>query len=65
MGRRGGNRGFPKWYKGKLINEAFGDFWYGEREGKTWLREGKLTDRANSDTLTDKERQDMVQRRMR
>ena len=54
----------PKWYKGRLRNEVHGDFWYGEREGKLFVREGKLVDRANFDTVTDKERADAIQRRM-
>ena len=64
MGRIGGNRGFPPWYKGRLRNEAYGDFWYGEREGKLFTQEGKLVDRTMFDELTDKQRQEQVQRRM-
>ncbi len=65
MGRKGRNRGFPSWYKGRLRREAYGGFWYGEREGKLFEREGKLVDRRMNDTLTDKERDDEVQKRIR
>jgi len=65
MSRKGRSKGLPSWYKGKLKRCDISGFWYGELEGKLFERDGKLVDRANFDTLTEKERQDLVQRRMR
>jgi len=55
----------PSWHKGRLLNENYSDWWYGSREGKLFLREGKLVDRQNYDTVTEKERNEQIQRRMR
>jgi len=58
---RGRSGHLPSWHKGRLINETFGDFWYGSREGKLSLQEGRLVDRQMRDSLTDKQRQDLIQ----
>ena len=50
----------PKWHKGRLRREAYGGFWYGEREGKLMYQEGKLVDKQMFDKLTDKQRQEQV-----
>jgi len=55
----------PRWYKGRLINDQIDDFWYGEREGKLFLRRGLLVSRKNFDSVTDKERAEEIQRRIR
>lgn len=64
MGRRRGKGGVrPRWYVGRLIRDDIGGFWHGEYEGKLFMREGKLVDRANYDSLTDKERDEQINRR--
>ena len=65
MGRKGKSRGLPSWYKGQLLRDSISGFWYGSREGKLFEREGKLVDKRNLDTVTDKEREEAVQRRLR
>ncbi len=55
----------PRWHKGKLIYDDIDGFWYGHREGKLFKRRGLNVSKENFDTLTDKERQEMVQRRIR
>ena len=55
----------PKWYKGQLIRETYGGFFWGEREGKLFEREGKIVDRKMNDSVTDLERMQSVQRRLR
>ena len=65
MSRRGKSRGLPSWYKGRLVRESYGGFWYGEREGKLFKREDKIVDRKMNDSVTDKEREDAIQRRLR
>ena len=63
MGRRGSNKGFPAWYKGKLIRCDISGFWSGEREGKLFKQRGIMVDKANFDTLTDQQRAESVKRR--
>lgn len=65
MGRRASNRGLPAWYKGRLIRDHYSGFWYGTREGKLFDQEEKLVDRANFDEVTDKQREDQIQRMAR
>lgn len=62
MGRKGGNRGFPSWYRGKLVREDRGGFWYGDREGKLFKQEGKLVDKQMFDSLTDKQREEQIRK---
>ncbi len=62
MGRRGSSGKLPRWYKGRLRLESRSGFWYGEREGKLFMQEGKLVDKANLDTLTDIQREEQVKR---
>jgi len=59
------NRGYPAWYKGRLVRDDISGFWYGEREGKLFPQRGLLVDKANHDTLTDAEREEQIQRRRR
>lgn len=61
----GSNHGLPSWHKGRLLLETFSDFWYGEREGKLFNQEGRMVDRANFDSLTDRQRAENIQRRIR
>ena len=67
MSRRGRSRGLPSWYSktGRLVREDIGGFWYGERSGKLFKRDGKIVDRKMNDTVTDKEREEDIQRRLR
>ena len=55
----------PKWHKGKLIYDDIDGFWYGEREGKLFKRRGLNVSRKNYDSVTDEERFDLINRRMR
>lgn len=65
MGHRGGNRGFPAWYKGKLIRDDIDGFWFGEREGKLFKQRGLNVSKKNFDSITDEQRQDQISRRVR
>ena len=65
MSRKARNRGLPRWAKGRKVLEHYSGFEYYERDGKLSLREGKLVDRANLDTVTDKERAEQIQRSLR
>lgn len=65
MGRRGRSGRIPPSHKGRKMYENYSGFEYGERENKLFLREGKWVDKANFDTLTDKERAEDIQRRIR
>lgn len=58
------SRGLPAWYKGRLIRENYSAFWYGDREGKLFEQEGKLVDKQNYDSITDRERAEELKRRM-
>lgn len=51
----------PRWHKGRKRYEHYSGAEYGEREGKLFIREGKLVDKANYDTLTDKERAENIE----
>ena len=64
MSRKASNKGLPKWYKGRLRRETYGGFWYGEREGKLFEQEGKLVDKQMYDEITDKVREEQIQRRL-
>jgi len=55
----------PSWYKGRKINcDICGD-WHGEREGKIRKQRGLNVCPKCFDSLTDREREDAIQRRTR
>ena len=58
MGRK------PRWYKGQLVRENYGGFWYGTESGKVWKQEGKWVDKQMHDEVTDNERAEQIARRM-
>lgn len=61
-GTRVRSRGLPAWHKGQLLNDDIDDFWYGDREGKLFKRRGLLVSKKNYDVVTDKEREEQIQR---
>ena len=64
MGRRGGNKGLPAWYRGKLIRDDITDeLGVGEREGKLFKQRGLNVTKRNFDSLTDEERERSIKRR--
>ena len=64
-GSTGRSRGFPSWYKGRLIREDRGGFWYGEREGKLFSQENKLVDKQMFDFITDRQREQAIAKKIR
>ena len=62
MGRRGRSGSLPHWHKGKLIRDSYDGFWYGDREGKLFMQEGRLVSKKNFDTVTDKQRAENIRR---
>lgn len=64
MSRRASPGRLPAWYKGQLIRDDIGGFWFGHREAKLFKRRGLTVDRKNYDTLTDKERQENINARI-
>lgn len=54
----------PSWYKGQLILDDRDGFWYGHREGKLLRQNGLRVSKANFDSITDKQREDLVQARL-
>lgn len=64
MGRKGGNRGLPNWYRGRLIRDDITDEnGVGELEGKLFRQRGLNVTKRNFEDLTDKERADSIKRR--
>ena len=61
---RGRSGRLPAWYKGQLILDDVDGFWYGHREGKLLKQRGLRVSRENFDSITDKQREDMVQARL-
>jgi len=64
-GSKSNNRGFPNWYKGRLVRDDIGGFWWGEREGKIFQQRGLNVSKKNFDFITEEQRQDMIKRRKR
>ena len=64
MSRRSRGGRLPRWYRGKLLRDFYSGWWYGEREGKLFNQEGKLVDRKNFDTVTDRQRAEDLKRRL-
>lgn len=65
MGRRGRAGRLPHSHKGKRVYDDIDGFDYGEREGKLFRRRGLMVSRKNYDSLTDKEREEQINRRAR
>lgn len=61
---RARSKGLPHWHKGKLLLENYSAFWYGSREAKLFEQEGKLVDKANFDSVTDLQREEMLRDRL-
>ncbi len=65
MGRKGGNRGLPKWYKGqKFLDDIDGSEIY-ERDSRTVYQRGLRMDKKNFDSLTEDQREQAIIRSMR
>lgn len=64
-GTTGRSSSFPPWYKGRLLRETYGGFWYGEREGKLFTQEGKLVDKQMHDFITDLQRENAISSKIR
>jgi hypothetical protein len=65
MSRTGRPGRRPAWYKGRKVLEHYSGAEYYENDGKLMTQEGKLVDKQNFDSVTDKERAEQVQRRIR
>jgi len=55
----------PSWHKGKLIYCDVCGWFYGSREGKITKQEGRNVCPDCRDRITEKQRNDMIQRRIR
>lgn len=65
MGRKGRSGSLPAWYVGRLILDDVDGSWEGERSGKLFKQRGLNITKKNFDSLTDEERQNEIQRRIR
>jgi hypothetical protein len=63
MGRKGGNRGLPRWWKGKKLLDAIDGSEIYEYSPTTFIQEGKYVHKKNFDKLTEKQRQESIKYR--
>lgn len=65
MGRKGGNRGLPPWWKGaKLLDAIDGSEIY-DLDSTTTVQRGMKMHKKNFDSLTDEQREEQIKRRLR
>lgn len=65
MGRKGGNKGLPSWWKGqKYLDDIDGSEIY-QYSARFTTQRGLRMDKKNYDTLTDAQREEAIQRSMR
>jgi len=66
-GSKSRNRGLPSWYSrtGRLVLDDIDGSWEGERSGKMFKQRGLNVTKKNLEYVTDQERQEAIQRRMR
>ena len=55
----------PIWYKGKLVECDICGYWYGDKEGKLRIQRGLNVCQDCYDSLTEEQRTNNIQRRMR
>lgn len=65
MSRKGGNRGLPKWWAGRKLLDALSGEEIFEYDSSTRIQEGKFIHKKNFDVLTERQRQESLQNRMR
>lgn len=65
MGRKGGNRGLPAWFKGqKFLDDIDGSEIY-ERSSRIVYQRGLRMDKKNYDSITEEQREESITRRLR
>ena len=63
MSRKGGNYGFPRWWKGrKLLDQIDGSEIY-ELDSTTVIQRGMYMHKKNFDSLTEEQREEMIKAR--
>lgn len=65
MSRRGRSGFLPAWWKGKKMYDALSGEEIFEYDSSTRIQEGKHIHKKNFDTLTERQRQESLQNRMR
>lgn len=63
MGRKGGNKGLPAWYKGQKFIDGIDGAEIYELDSRTVTQRGMLMDKKNYDSLTEAQRQEAITRR--
>lgn len=59
------NRGIPRWSKGRMRTDDIMGDWEGEGEGRFTEQRGMRVLQKNRDFVTDEERQEAINRRIR